>query len=670
MKPLLSICIPTYNRARLLESALNALAPQINAHYPEVELIISDNASTDSTREVVERWQDQAPIRYHRNSDNLGFYGNLFVLTDELAQGEFAWVIGDDDLVRPDGVERVLNVIRSYPDIDYIFVNTTTLKQVERLNKGDQVSGEDFPGLYPLKCADLSERLVDTWDELIDPKIDEVFLGAAMLSVFRLWRWQQAKASMQIDPEQNFRLNYFNTEILAKAFKGRKAYYLGYPCTIAFSGGQDWVSFRPIVVLVLLQDLLDNYLKHGIDPARIEMCRAELLDRSVEAFKVILSRRGREMPQRQQFSLLKFLWHNRKQKLWAFFKKVFEPSIPIVDDSLRDYALPPHEARLHGEDARLVSVIVTTSPEQYSHLEETLQSVQGCNDAKCEVIVVDDGLSNADQQSAGLYSGSNRYFRQRFSNQAAARNFGIAQAKGDLVAFLHAGDHFLPGKVDIQVRFFGAYPQIGLCYSSYMRVGAPHAAPLQTPGDGMYVKTNELAGRCYYHLLKFGSDIETSTVMVPKPILDAAGGFDESLGSYADLDLWQRIARRHEVAMTTQPLARIADRGSSSGCKAIDELRLWRKTYQGDNRIGWRYRRKTYARLYLNAVVELYARWDALPPELSTPYIRHITLLCLFYAPGKILRPEVAGLLARTLFPRGLYNRLRPLWRRWMGAQG
>ena len=58
VKPLLSICIPTYNRAELLRSALLSLVPQVKESGGEVELVVSDNCSTDDTRRVVE-WARQ-----------------------------------------------------------------------------------------------------------------------------------------------------------------------------------------------------------------------------------------------------------------------------------------------------------------------------------------------------------------------------------------------------------------------------------------------------------------------------------------------------------------------------------------------------------------------------------------------------------------------------------
>src|SRR5919204_2898541 len=114
MNPILSICIPTYNRAHLLEVSLRYLAPQAAEFSSEVELIVSDNCSTDNTPGVVAQAQRYAPIRYHRNGENIGAARNVLVLTDELALGEFCWILGDDDFVREGGIRSVMEVLKKH----------------------------------------------------------------------------------------------------------------------------------------------------------------------------------------------------------------------------------------------------------------------------------------------------------------------------------------------------------------------------------------------------------------------------------------------------------------------------------------------------------------------------------------------------------------------------
>ena len=305
--PILSICIPTFNRARLLECSLLALAPQLKATNGLVELIVSDNCSTDDTAEVVGRAQRLGPIRYHRNKENLGPAGNFLVLTNELASGQFAWIIGDDDLIRIDGVARVLKTLQEHPEVDYVFVNLTTRLASERKN---DLASDDSVNLLPTKCADLSEHVVQKWEDLVDPRVDDVFLGAPMCSVFRLSVWKSYRLDLKAKGHYStLEAVYPHGVILGHTMMGRKAYYLGYPCLTTYYGAQEWLGYLPLIVTVILQQLLDFYCALGIDRQQVEKCRSLLLTYSRRPLQLMLldhSTLGREF-----FSLHTFLWRNR-----------------------------------------------------------------------------------------------------------------------------------------------------------------------------------------------------------------------------------------------------------------------------------------------------------------------------------------------------------------------
>lgn len=319
MPPLLSICVPTYNRAELLRAALLALAPQVKELQDQVELIVSDNCSPDHTPEVVAQAQQYVPIRYHRNAQNVGAGCNIMLLANELAVGEFVWILPDDDIARPDAVKRIVAVLRQQPDISYLFVNISPRSSATRTALGRPCTAADFPELEPTKCKDLTEHRVDRWEELIDPAIDEVFLGSLMCSVFRLSVWK--KHRLCITPNDlaflSLEATYTHTVILAHTMRGQPAYYLGYPCVITFWGGQEWTGYVPVVHLLRLQDLLDLFLQLGIDRRRVDKCRSTLLGYSQGALRKILF--DRTTPGRQYFSLFHFLLRNRRHPLRLFW---------------------------------------------------------------------------------------------------------------------------------------------------------------------------------------------------------------------------------------------------------------------------------------------------------------------------------------------------------------
>src|ERR1041384_5459909 len=100
--PKLSICIGTYNRAEFLRCCLDSIVPQAT---DDCEIVISDNASTDSTAAIVEAYRNLLPnLRYIRHSVNVGLDRN-FDLAVRAASGVYCWLFSDDDTLRPGAIQ-------------------------------------------------------------------------------------------------------------------------------------------------------------------------------------------------------------------------------------------------------------------------------------------------------------------------------------------------------------------------------------------------------------------------------------------------------------------------------------------------------------------------------------------------------------------------------------
>ena len=97
----LSICIPTYNGALHLNETLENVIAQIDECdvRETVEVVVCDNASQDTTEEIVRTWMRRCPelVRYVRNERNLGFNANVDRALHE-GRGEYVHLLGDDDL--------------------------------------------------------------------------------------------------------------------------------------------------------------------------------------------------------------------------------------------------------------------------------------------------------------------------------------------------------------------------------------------------------------------------------------------------------------------------------------------------------------------------------------------------------------------------------------------
>jgi abequosyltransferase len=125
-RPLLSLAIPTYNRADFLRILLESLVVAIPAGATGIEVLVSDNASSDNSEAVVAEFQSRLPqLSYWRNAENLGAERNLLGLA-ERSSGKYLWLVGDDDVVCPDGITLLLAALSNSPD--YLFLNHMTIR--------------------------------------------------------------------------------------------------------------------------------------------------------------------------------------------------------------------------------------------------------------------------------------------------------------------------------------------------------------------------------------------------------------------------------------------------------------------------------------------------------------------------------------------------------------
>lgn len=125
-KPLLSICIPTYNRAAILQVTLRLLVTQIADLKDKglISLYISDNASTDETKTVIQGFiEEGAPIEYSRNEINIGPDRN-FLKCFQTAKGKYIWLLGDDDPVCEGAILKIVDVLQS-EDLGLLHISTS-----------------------------------------------------------------------------------------------------------------------------------------------------------------------------------------------------------------------------------------------------------------------------------------------------------------------------------------------------------------------------------------------------------------------------------------------------------------------------------------------------------------------------------------------------------------
>lgn len=175
------------------------------------------------------------------------------------------------------------------------------------------------------------------------------------------------------------------------------------------------------------------------------------------------------------------------------------------------------------------------------YIKAALESVIAQSWPVDEVIVVDDGSTDDTVAQAGKYSGRITLLQQKNMGPAAARNRGVREATGALVAFLDADDIWLPDKIARQLLVLQQGPKTAMVYGRYRNMLEKDGA-LSPPLPPMV-----RSGKVFTELL-VESFILLSTVIVRKEVLDGVGGFDETLLTAEDTNLYLKIAREHRIA--------------------------------------------------------------------------------------------------------------------------
>lgn len=197
----------------------------------------------------------------------------------------------------------------------------------------------------------------------------------------------------------------------------------------------------------------------------------------------------------------------------------------------------------------LVSVILPTHDRPRT-LGRAIQSVLAQLHDHLELVVVDDASKPDTSEVVRAFDDSRlRYVRMdRNRGAAAARNAGIREARGELIAFQDDDDIWLIDKLEKQVTYLTNRPDIGLCLCGYFRVNPGGATVI-----GMDTHEN---GRLDFSRGPFDGFgvIATPGWLVRRSILNAAGGFDERLKSWDDWEMGCRIAKTSSIGYHDEPL--------------------------------------------------------------------------------------------------------------------
>lgn len=219
-------------------------------------------------------------------------------------------------------------------------------------------------------------------------------------------------------------------------------------------------------------------------------------------------------------------------------------------------------------------IIPVYNKEKY--LESAIRSVLDQSFTNYTIYLVDDGSTDQSVSIMDRYAGGRvRVIRQKNGGVSSARNTGIRAAKEDYACFLDADDRWKPDFLETISGLIEMYPSAGMYATAYETI---LGRDVRKPAIIKHGFRPGCAGLItnYFRVATVGDPpVTSSSVCVPKKILEASGGFSEKEKWGEDLDLWGRIALCHPVAFSDRICAEYHQEALGRACNAYDRRTDW-----------------------------------------------------------------------------------------------
>jgi glycosyltransferase involved in cell wall biosynthesis len=169
-----------------------------------------------------------------------------------------------------------------------------------------------------------------------------------------------------------------------------------------------------------------------------------------------------------------------------------------------------------------------------------------------EIIVVDDGSPDDTSAVVAAYAARVKYVRKANGGTASARNRGLDESSGELIALLDADDYWHPGKLEKQLAVFAQHPEVGLV-SSRWHVQEPghEPGPCDDKPRRYYDRVLRPRGAAVVDVARL---VWTSVLVFRRDLL-GADRFDTTLKTAQDIDMWVRLVEKAPAYLLREPLA-------------------------------------------------------------------------------------------------------------------
>lgn len=530
--PLLSVIIPAYNYGRFLKQTISSVLDQ---GYDDIEILVLDNASTDGTPEVVASFVNESCVRYLRNSRNVGPSYNV-LNGIQIAQGRYLSLLMADDYYNPCYLSRLLPRLLRKPEA---VVGYTSIRWVNE--QGQALVTPRHPGYhyedYDGGRNEVAELLIH--DNYIPP-------SATLIQrepLLQVWRR---------DPQLN--------------------------------GAGDWLSMLQVAEkypdFVFLSEPGVTYRTHAAQLSTEFYSSSAPLADHIRLVEGVFERNAEDKLRGRELDVAAHL----RRRLALYPSEVDSP----LGRRVRNLCERLEALAALGESS-LFSIILTTY-NRPDLLQDSLASVGSQTLRDFEVILINDNGEPVEHLLAA-YDFPITYIRQgRNQGLSAARNAGLALARGRYVVYLDDDDIYLPNHLAVLAEAFEQHPS-SVIYTGveYVNEKLENGRRIEL-GRGQPFK-HEVFDRDRLFVQNY---IPVNTWAHPRQMLTTVGEFDTSLAAFEDWDMLLRLATRYPFVHVPIVTSEVHTRAPGAG---------------GDHMLGRE--RKNFPALYR----ELYERYSGSASE-------------------------------------------------------
>jgi glycosyltransferase involved in cell wall biosynthesis len=516
--PELSVLVVTYNHQDFVERALDSIRSQETSRT--VEIVVADDNSTDATLDVVSAWAERNPevdLRVLPQQARLGITKN-YARGFSNVRGQFVAVLeGDDEWVASDKLELQAQALVSRPDLSMVANRVVVYNDTT----GDarvvpEIGFEHF--LIEISSEELAEYNWFATFSACMYRVESLAKIPAALYECRAYDWAINMAITEFGP----------AGLIPQAMTLYRIHSSG-----------AWSGHSPLAQAETLREVIPTYLP--VLGPRLEPT---------------LNRRLREVEA-----------HIAQLKGSARAKTVAKASVVPATDRV---AIP----RAGGKPR--VSVVLT-SFNNSEYLVKSVESVLAQTMPDFELVIIDDGSSDGSwSHLTGVSDPRVRAYRLD-NNQggAAALNYGIQEARSDLIAVINSDDEWEPTKLARQLEVLDSRPEVAAVFTGAQIIG--HDGEVLTGSDvatltKAFSQPNRSRAKWLRMFFEEGNSLCHPSVLIRRSFYEHHGLYDNRLRQLPDFARWITLVKQHEiVVLADEPLVRFRVQPNGRNTSHISE---------------------------------------------------------------------------------------------------